>query len=139
MPAPDVTHLRETFVSTTHLSDELESLRKTVEEFAHDVIAPQIGELYEREEFPYDIVRQMGEMGLFGLPFPEEYGGMGGDYFALCLALEELGRVDQSVAITLEAGVSLGAMPVFRFGNDAQKEEWLPMLCAGEALGAFGL
>ncbi|MDX6224546.1 MAG: short-chain 2-methylacyl-CoA dehydrogenase, partial [Frankiales bacterium] len=102
-------------------------------------VAPQIGELYERQEFPYEIVRRMGEMGLFGLPFPEEYGGMGGDYFALCLALEELGRVDQSVAITLEAGVSLGAMPVYRFGTDKQKAEWLPQLCAGEALGAFGL
>jgi short-chain 2-methylacyl-CoA dehydrogenase len=139
MAAPDVTHLRETFVSTTHLSDELESLRKTVEEFAHDVVAPQIGELYEREEFPYDIVRQMGEMGLFGLPFPEEYGGMGGDYFALCLALEELARVDSSVAITLEAGVSLGAMPVYRFGTEEQKRDWLPQLCAGTMLGAFGL
>jgi alkylation response protein AidB-like acyl-CoA dehydrogenase len=81
----------------------------------------------------------MGEMGLFGLPFPEEYGGMGGDYFTLCLALEELARVDQSVAITLEAGVSLGAMPVHRFGNEAQKQEWLPKLCSGEILGAFGL
>ena len=139
MAAPDVTHLRETFVSTTHLSDDLESLRKTVEEFAHEVVAPQIGELYEREEFPYDIVRQMGEMGLFGLPFPEEYGGMGGDYFALCLVLEELARVDSSVAITLEAGVSLGAMPVYRFGTDEQKREWLPQLCAGTMLGAFGL
>jgi short/branched chain acyl-CoA dehydrogenase len=126
-------------VSTTHLSDELESLRKTVEEFAHEVVAPQIGELYERGEFPYDIVRQMGEMGLFGLPFPEEYGGMGGDYFALCLALEELARVDSSVAITLEAGVSLGAMPVYRFGTEEQKQEWLPRLCAGTMLGAFGL
>src|SRR3954471_356943 len=139
MPALDVTHLRETFVSTTHLSDELESLRKTVEEFAHEVVAPQIGELYEREEFPYDIVRQMGEMGLFGLPFPEEHGGMGGDYFALCLVLEELARVDSSVAITLEAGVALGAMPVYRFGSDALKEQWLPALCAGEKLAAFGL
>ena len=81
----------------------------------------------------------MADMGLFGLPFPEEYGGMGGDYFALCLALEELGKVDQSVAITLEAGVSLGAMPVYRFGNDAQKQEWLPLLASGKALGAFGL
>jgi short/branched chain acyl-CoA dehydrogenase len=126
-------------VSATHLSDELESLRKTVEEFAHEVVAPQIGELYEREEFPYDIVRQMGEMGLFGLPFPEEYGGMGGDYFALCLVLEELARVDSSVAITLEAGVSLGAMPVYRFGTEEQKREWLPQLCAGTMLGAFGL
>jgi hypothetical protein len=81
----------------------------------------------------------MAEMGLFGLPFPEEYGGMGGDYFALCLAIEELGRVDQSVAITLEAGCSLGAMPVFRFGTDEQKQRWLPELCAGASLGAFGL
>ena len=72
------------------LGDEYETLRKTVEEFARDVVAPVIGDYYEREEFPYDIVRQMGEMGLFGLPFPEEYGGMGGDYFALCLAIEEL-------------------------------------------------
>jgi hypothetical protein len=81
----------------------------------------------------------MAEMGLFGLPFPEEYGGMGGDYFALCLALEELGKVDQSVAITLEAGVSLGAMPIYRFGNEKQKQEWLPLLASGKALGAFGL
>jgi short-chain 2-methylacyl-CoA dehydrogenase len=126
-------------VSGSHLSDELESLRKTVEEFAHEVVAPTIGELYERNEFPYDIVRQMAEMGLFGLPFPEEYGGMGGDYFALCIALEELARVDSSVAITLEAAVSLGAMPVFRFGTEEQKREWLPRLCAGTLLGAFGL
>src|SRR3546814_18536629 len=74
----------------------------------------------------------LADMGLFGLPFPEEYGGMGGDYFALCLALEELGKVDQSVAITLEAGVSLGAMPIYRFGNEAQKQEWLPQLTSGK-------
>ena len=73
----------------------------------------------------------MADMGLFGLPFPEEYGGMGGDYFALCLAIEELGQVDQSVAITLEAGVSLGAMPIYRFGTEAQKQEWLPRLASG--------
>jgi alkylation response protein AidB-like acyl-CoA dehydrogenase len=121
------------------IGEDLEELRKTVEAFAHDVVAPQIGELYEREEFPYDIVRRMGEMGLFGLPFPEEYGGMGGDYFALCLALEELARVDSSVAITLEAAVSLGAMPLYRFGTEEQKREWLPRLCSGEVLGAFGL
>jgi short/branched chain acyl-CoA dehydrogenase len=121
------------------LDEEYESLRKTVEDFAHAEVAPVIGELYEKEEFPYAIVAKMGEMGLFGLPFPEEFGGMGGDYFALCLALEELARVDSSVAITLEAGVSLGAMPIFRFGTPAQKEEWLPSLCAGTALGGFGL
>ena len=126
-------------MSATHLSDELESLRKTVEEFAHEVVAPTIGEFYERDEFPYEIVRQMAEMGLFGLPFPEEYGGMGGDYFALCIALEELARVDSSVAITLEAGVSLGAMPIYRFGTEEQRREWLPRLCAGTMLGAFGL
>ncbi|MBT2385557.1 acyl-CoA dehydrogenase family protein [Streptomyces sp. ISL-11] len=121
------------------LSPEHEELRRTVEEFAHDVVAPKIGDFYERHEFPYEIVREMGRMGLFGLPFPEEYGGMGGDYLALCIALEELARVDSSVAITLEAGVSLGAMPVFRFGTEEQKREWLPRLCSGEMLGAFGL
>ena len=81
----------------------------------------------------------MGKLGLFGLPFPEEYGGMGGDYFALCLALEELARVDSSVAITLEAGVSLGAMPIYRFGTAEQRRRWLPELCTGERLAAFGL
>ncbi|MCF6524652.1 acyl-CoA dehydrogenase family protein [Streptomyces sp. JJ36] len=121
------------------LSAEHEELRRTVEAFAHDVVAPKIGEFYEQHAFPYDIVRQMGEMGLFGLPFPEEYGGMGGDYLALGLALEELARVDSSVAITLEAGVSLGAMPVHRFGTEEQKRQWLPRLCSGELLGAFGL
>jgi len=93
----------------------------------------------EDHAFPYDIVAAMARMGLFGLPFPQEYGGMGGDYFALCLAIEELARVDSSVAITLEAAVSLGAMPVFRFGNDEQRKEWLPQLTSGEALAAFGL
>ncbi|TDD00341.1 acyl-CoA dehydrogenase [Nonomuraea deserti] len=121
------------------LKDEYEELRKTVEAFARDVVAPVIGDYYEREEFPYDIVRQMGAMGLFGLPFPEEYAGMGGDYFALCVTLEELARVDSSVAITLEAAVSLGAMPIFRFGTEEQRETWLPRLAAGEMLGAFGL
>ncbi|MGV9451213.1 acyl-CoA dehydrogenase family protein [Streptomyces sp. NPDC003635] len=121
------------------LSPELEELRRTVEEFAHDVVAPKIGDLYERHEFPYEIVREMGRMGLFGLPFPEEYGGMGGDYLALGIALEELARVDSSVAITLEAGVSLGAMPIHLFGTEEQKRQWLPRLCSGEMLGAFGL
>ncbi len=121
------------------LSEEHEALRATVEDFARKEVAPVIGELYEREAFPYEIVAKMGAMGLFGLPVSEEFGGMGGDYFALCLALEELARVDSSVAITLEAGVSLGAMPIYRFGTDAQKQEWLPAMAAGEKLGAFGL
>ncbi len=121
------------------LTPEHEELRRTVEEFAHDVVAPKIGDFYERHEFPYEIVRDMGRMGLFGLPFPEEYGGMGGDYLALGLALEELARVDSSVAITLEAGVSLGAMPIYHFGTEEQKRQWLPRLCSGEMLGAFGL
>ncbi|GAA4058138.1 acyl-CoA dehydrogenase family protein [Actinomadura miaoliensis] len=121
------------------LTDEQEELRRTVERFARESVAPVIGDLYERGEFPYEIVAAMGKMGLFGLPFPEEYGGMGGDYFTLCLALEELARVDSSVAITLEAGVSLGAMPIYRFGSQAQKERWLPVLTSGEKLAAFGL
>ena len=121
------------------LDEELEALRQTVREFAVEVVAPVIGDYYERNEFPYEIVTQMGKMGLFGLPFPEEYGGMGGDYFGLCIALEELARVDSSVAITLEAGVSLGAVPILRFGTEEQKREWLPRLCSGEMLGAFGL
>jgi butyryl-CoA dehydrogenase len=121
------------------LSDEHEALRRTVEEFAHQTVAPVIGEYYERAAFPYEIISKMGKMGLFGLPFPEEYGGMGGDYFALCLALHELARVDSSVAITLEAGVALGAMPIYLFGSDDQRARWLPQLCQGERLAAFGL
>lgn len=121
------------------LSEEHEALRATVEDFARKEVAPVIGELYERGEFPYQLVARMGAMGLFGLPIDEEHGGMGGDYFALCLALEELARVDSSVAITLEAGVSLGAMPLYRFGTDEQKRRWLPELAAGTKLGAFGL
>ncbi len=123
----------------TELTPEQEMLRRTVADFARSVVAPVAAHHDATATFPYEVVRQMGEMGLFALPFPEEYGGMGGDYFTLCLAIEELARVDQSVAITLEAGCSLGAMPIFRFGNAAQKEYWLPQLCSGEALGAFGL
>jgi short/branched chain acyl-CoA dehydrogenase len=126
-------------ISTGMLPDEYDQLAKTVREFAQTVVAPVAAKHDEEHSFPYEVVTGMAEMGLFGLPFPEEYGGMGGDYFALCLALEELGKVDQSVAITLEAGVSLGAMPVFRYGNEDQKQEWLPQLTSGQALGAFGL
>jgi short-chain 2-methylacyl-CoA dehydrogenase len=121
------------------LNEEQEALRSTVEDFAREVVAPVIGGYYQRGEFPYEIIARMGKLGLFGLPFPEDYGGMGGDFFALCLALHELARVDSSVAITLEAGVALGAMPIFRFGTAAQRERWLPDLCQGERLAAFGL
>ncbi|MFE9915721.1 acyl-CoA dehydrogenase family protein [Micromonospora sp. NPDC005553] len=121
------------------LTDEQEALRESVREFAREVIAPVIAEHYEQHTFPYEVIRQMGKMGLFGLPFAEEHGGMGGDYFALCLVLEELARVDSSVAITLEAAVSLGAMPIYRFGTEEQKTTWLPRLLSGEALAGFGL
>ena len=121
------------------LSTEHDDLRAAVETFAQTEVKPVIGDFYERNAFPYELVAKMGTMGLFGLPFPEEHGGMGGDYFALCLALEELARVDSSVAITLEAGVSLGTMPIFRFGTEEQKKAYLPKLTSGEALGAFGL
>jgi short-chain 2-methylacyl-CoA dehydrogenase len=121
------------------LNDEQEELRQTTADFAREVVAPVIGGYYERGEFPYELVARMGKIGLFGLPFPEEYGGMGGDYFALCLALHELARVDSSVAITLEAAVGLGAMPIYRFGDEQQRDRWLPDLCRGERLAAFGL
>ncbi|WFF02197.1 acyl-CoA dehydrogenase family protein [Micromonospora sp. WMMD964] len=121
------------------LTDEQAALRESVRDFAREVVAPVIAEHYEQHTFPYEVVRQMGKMGLFGLPFAEEHGGMGGDYFALCLALEELARVDSSVAITLEAAVSLGAMPIYRFGTEEQKATWLPKLLSGEALAGFGL
>ena len=121
------------------LDEEHEALRSTVMEFAREAVAPVIGGFYERNEFPYEIVASMGKLGLFGLPFPEEYGGMGGDHFALCLALHELARVDSSVAITLEAGVALGAMPIYLYGNEEQRARWLPDLCRGERLAAFGL
>ncbi len=123
----------------TRLSEEQQQLKKTVEAFAKEVVAPVSYHYDKTKTFPYDVVRQMAEMGLFGLPFPEEHGGMGGNYFTLCLALEELAKVDQSVAMTLEAGVSLGAMPIHRFGTDEQKATWLPQLTSGRALGAFGL
>lgn len=128
----------ETFVPGM-LPEEYEDLRQGVAKFADEEVAPVSAELDAKHEFPYDLVAKMGEMGLFGLPFDEEYGGMGGDYFALCLAIEELGRVNQSLAITLEAGVSLGAMPIYRFGTEEQKKEWLPKLTDASGLAAFGL
>jgi alkylation response protein AidB-like acyl-CoA dehydrogenase len=121
------------------LNEEHEALRHSVAEFAREVVAPAIANHYENHTFPYEIIRQMGKMGLFGLPFPERYGGMGGDFFALALAIEELARVDSSVAITLEAAVCLGATPIYRYGTEEQRETWLPRLASGEALAAFGL
>jgi alkylation response protein AidB-like acyl-CoA dehydrogenase len=121
------------------LAEEHQALRDTVGEFAREVVAPVIGGYYERAEFPYDLIARMAKLGLFGLPFPAEFGGMDGDLFALGLALEELARVDSSVAITLEAAVALGAMPIYRFGSDEQRRRWLPDLCAGDRLAAFGL
>jgi short/branched chain acyl-CoA dehydrogenase len=121
------------------LSEEHQALVASVRDFANQVVAP-VAAIHDRDQsFPYEVVRQMASLGLFGLPFPEESGGMGGDYLSLCLAIEELARVDQSVAITLEAGVGLGSMPIFRSGTDAQKEQFLRPLVSGEALGAFGL
>jgi short/branched chain acyl-CoA dehydrogenase len=121
------------------LSEELEELRATVARFARERVAPRIVAHDQAATFPYEIVADMAELGLFGLPFPEEYGGAGGDYLALCVVLEELGRVDSAVGITLEAAVSLGAMPIYRFGTEEQRQRWLPDLCAGRRLGAFGL
>ncbi|MBV0894855.1 acyl-CoA dehydrogenase family protein [Microbacterium sp. NC79] len=110
-----------------------------VRDFAEHVVAPQAYEADRTHTLNLDVVAQMGEMGLFGLPFPEQYGGQGGDYMALGLAIEALGRVDQSIAITLEAGVSLGAMPIFLFGTEEQKQRYLPDLLSGTALAGFGL
>ena len=121
------------------LTPEQEDFRKVVRDFAEREIAPH-AEAWDRDHtFPVDVVLAMGELGLFGLPFPEEYGGGGADFTTLCLAIEELARVDSSMAITLEAGVGLGANPVFRFGTEEQRQQWLPDLCAGRSLGAFGL
>ncbi len=120
-------------------TDEQQALRKVVRDFAEGEIAPHAERWDADHTFPIDVVRQMGELGLFGIPFPEEYGGGGADLTTLCIAIEELGRVDQSLAITLEAGVGLGANPIFRFGTEEQRQTWLPDLCAGRALGGFGL
>lgn len=121
------------------LNDEQRSLVEGVREFTQDVVAPVSAKHDQEKSFPYEIIAQMGEMGLFGLPIPEEYGGQGGDYFTLCLALEELAKVDQSVAITLEAGVSLGMMPLLKYGTEEQKQRWLPALAEARQLAGFGL
>ena len=121
------------------LSPEHEAFRKVVRDFAESEIAPHAARWDEEHTFPLDTVKAMGDLGLFGLVFPAEWGGGDGDFASLCIAIEEIGRVDQSMGITLSAGVGLGANPIFRFGTQDQKQRWLPDLVAGHALGAFGL
>jgi butyryl-CoA dehydrogenase len=121
------------------LSEEQAAIRGLCRDFAKEVVAPAAEELDREHRFPYEIVRQMGELGLFGLPFPEEVGGAGGDYLSYCIAIEEIGRADAGVGITLEAAVSLGAAPIHDFGTKDQKERLLPDLLAGRRLWAFGL
>jgi butyryl-CoA dehydrogenase len=124
---------------TFELSDDHELLRATVREFAEAEVAPYAAAWDRDHHFPVDVVEQMGGLGLFGIVFPQRWGGGDGDFTSLCVAIEELGRVDQSVGITLSAGVGLGANPIYRFGTDEQRDRWLPDLVAGRALGAFGL
>jgi butyryl-CoA dehydrogenase len=121
------------------LTDEQRAVRDLCRDFAREVVAPAAGELDREHRFPYDIVRQMGEMGLFGLPFSEEWGGVGGDFLSYCVAIEEISRGDAGVGITLEAAVSLGAAPIHDFGTREQKEQLLPDLLSGRKLWAFGL
>jgi len=126
-------------MSWPRIDESYQELRESAERFAREVVAPVAAEHDEAGTFPLDVVSRMAHAGWFGLPFPEEVGGQGGDYFALCLVIEELARVDASVAITLEAAVSLGAMPLFRFGSTELKARWLPQLVRGEAIAGFGL
>jgi short/branched chain acyl-CoA dehydrogenase len=121
------------------LSDDHQAIQELVRDFARAEIAPLAEELDREHRFPYEIVGKLGELGLMGIPFPEEVGGGGGDTLAYALAVEELARVDSSVAITLCAHTSLGTQPIALFGTDEQRERWLPDLCAGRTLGAFGL
>ena len=121
------------------LAPEQQDFQKTVRAFVDDAIRPNAERWDEEGELPMEAVKQMAELGLFGLPFPEEYGGSGADFLTLCLAIEELARVDSSLAITLEAAVGLGAMPIYRFGTEEQKQKWLPQLASGDALAGFGL
>ena len=121
------------------LAEEHELLRRTVREFAEERVAPVAEELDREHRFPYEIVAEFGELGLMGIPIPEEWGGAGGDTLSYAIAIEELTRIDSSVAITLAAHTSLGTMPIYAFGTDEQKREWLPQLASGRRLGAFGL
>jgi short/branched chain acyl-CoA dehydrogenase len=121
------------------LGEEHELLRSTVRDFAESRVAPLAAELDRESRFPYEVVAELAELGLMGIPIPEEHGGAGADTLAYAIAIEELTRVDSSVAITVAAHTSLGTMPIYLFGNDEQKQEWLPQLASGERLAAFGL
>src|SRR5271157_804082 len=121
------------------LSPEHQLIKSTVREFAEGEVAPLAEELDRKKAFPYEIVEKLGKLNLMGFPFPQEYGGGGGDTLAYTIAVEELTRIDSSVAITVCAHTSLGTQPVYLFGSEEQKREWLPQLCSGERLGAFGL
>jgi short-chain 2-methylacyl-CoA dehydrogenase len=121
------------------LTDEQQDIRRLVRDFADGEVRPVAEELDREKRFPYEIVAKLGELGLMGIPFPEEYGGGGADYLSYAIAIEELARVDSSVAITVAAHTSLGTWPLYAFGSDELKAEWMPRLCSGERLGAFGL
>jgi short/branched chain acyl-CoA dehydrogenase len=121
------------------LSDEQRLLRDTVRDFARQEVAPVAEELDRTKAFPYELVEKMAGLGLMGIPFPEEYGGGGADTLAYALAVEEMTRIDSSVAITMAAHISLGTMPIYMWGTDEQKDDWLPQLCSGQKLAAFGL
>ena len=121
------------------LTHEHELVRSTVREFAEQRVGPLASELDRESRFPYELVAELAELGLMGMPIPEEYGGGGTDTVAYAIAIEELTRIDSSVAITVAAHTSLGTMPIFLFGNERQKREWLPRLAGGEQLAAFGL
>lgn len=121
------------------LSRDHEDFRRTVRDFAASQIAPHVEQWDRDHHFPVEVVQAMGDLGLFGLTAPEEFGGAGGDFTSLCLAIEELGRVDQALGVTLEAGVGLGINPIQTFGTREQQERWLPDLVAGRALAGFGL
>jgi short/branched chain acyl-CoA dehydrogenase len=121
------------------LTDEQREIRRLARDFAEGEVRPVAEELDREKRFPYEIVQKLGELGLMGIPYPAEYGGGGADTLSYAIAVEELARVDSSVAITVAAHTSLGTWPIYAFGSEAQKEEWLPQLCGGERLGAFGL
>src|SRR6478609_1148456 len=132
-------NVKEETVTAFELSKDHEDFRAVVREFATEQVAPHVEQWDREHRFPVELVPQMGDLGLFGLVVPEEYGGAGGDFTSLCVAIEELGRVDQSIGITLSAGVGLGINPILSYGTDEQKQRWLPDLVAGRALAAFGL